>query len=117
VSACRLCRACSGDGILFHFNPRSGDGVIVMNSLRHGHWEAEERIPLPPGKSKGPVCGSIDVEDDGFHVVLDSGRRYVFAHRLPLASFTDIGCSEGWAVVEQSDDKVGLRCARVTARV
>jgi hypothetical protein len=113
-----LC-VCRDRDILFHFNPRSSEGVIVMNAQHNGQWGSEERIPLPrpseesllSGRVKhrkehrhdDSVRGSIFVKDEGFLVVLDGGSRYLFKHRLPLASFTQVKSSSDWVVTEYGD--------------
>ena len=35
------------DDIAFHFNPRIGQGEVIMNCCTGGSWEEEEKVDIP----------------------------------------------------------------------
>jgi len=84
----------SGD-ILFHFNPRSSDGEIVMNTMDKGTWGPEERVPLAHA---GEATWIVKVDEEGFHVFSfhmlgDQRELHMYVHRLPWASFSRVETS------------------------
>ncbi|XP_064157571.1 uncharacterized protein LOC135235715 [Anguilla rostrata] len=72
--------------IAFHFNPRfePSEKVVVFNSFKNGSWENEERVnqmPFQPGTNFGLV---FIVTKQGYKVLINGERFYVFKHRMPV---------------------------------
>jgi E3 ubiquitin-protein ligase MYCBP2 len=79
---------------LFHFNPRSNENQIVMNTFSNGEWGVEERIELP---AERPLTASILVDAAGYHVVLGGVECHVYQHRVPFERSAKVVFDAGWS--------------------
>lgn len=67
--------------ILFHFNPRIDEGVVVRNSEVGSEWQKEEREGGNPFK-KGTAFDLVIVNEPySIQVFVDNKRFATFAHR------------------------------------
>ncbi len=77
-----------GNGnIMFHFNPRSHQGQIVMNTYIN-RWGREERIGLDVSSIQ--TRADIQVTDSSFEVLINGVLKHSYAHRLPWNTFDHI---------------------------
>nr|CAD7407150.1 unnamed protein product [Timema poppensis] len=71
----------STQDVIFHFNPRFHDGVIVRNSKFNGAWGAEERgggLQMRPGQE---FRINIVAEHDGYRVYVNGAFFTLYKHR------------------------------------
>jgi len=72
----------SGGDIVFHFNPRLQNGVVVRNSCTGGNWGNEERQQPSFPFVAGQVCRLIIlVEPHQFKVAVNNNHFVEFQHR------------------------------------
>ncbi|XP_076354056.1 32 kDa beta-galactoside-binding lectin-like [Tachypleus tridentatus] len=72
------------DDVVFHFNPRFPDGVVVRNIRSDDTWGEEERdgnMPFTPGDAFDLV---ICAASDGFHTMVNGQEFIKFGHRLEM---------------------------------
>jgi len=83
-------KTADGDNAL-HFNPRFGDGVVVMNTYKQdGGWGGEERVPCCDLQSGAPFDLTILVESDKFMVGLNGHHYCHYGHRLKAKLITEV---------------------------
>nr|CAD7425380.1 unnamed protein product [Timema monikensis] len=71
----------STQDVIFHFNPRFHDGVIVRNSQFNGAWGPEERgggLQMRPGQE---FRINIVAEHDGYRVYVNGAFFTLYRHR------------------------------------
>lgn len=74
--------------ILFHFNPRLEEKVIVRNSYFYGQWGDEEKSGGCPIKHKFNCLLKIICEEKGYFVKINDDDFIFFRHRLPPENVT-----------------------------
>ena len=102
----------SQGNILFHFNGRSHEKQIVMNTYtkRHGQWGREERIPFmreDMDDSKNSVM-NIMVRSDGFVIYprwengtpdeIIHNSRYKYRHRMHFHTLYSVEICREWEI-------------------
>ncbi|KAH7694594.1 galectin [Aphelenchoides avenae] len=72
------------DTVIFHFNPRFNEKVVVMNSTRNGTWLEEHRPKYFPFQHNKPISMDFVAESAGIRVYLDGQYLATFAARDDL---------------------------------
>ena len=107
--AINLREAEDGGDILFHFNPRQEDSVVVRNTLSGGEWGGEERDQpnFPFGKGSNFLL-RIEVTEDGYHTYVNGKPFINYGHRVDPARgrFLQLGVGAEYYNV-QFQDKYG----------
>nr|WBW70069.1 venom protein [Lampona murina] len=88
------CGTDEGADIMYHFNPRFGDNVLVCNNRCADAWGEEQRLeglPVGPG-DQFTLC--IVAAKDGYQPILNGNPLPLFAHRLDMAAACTI-CIDG----------------------
>jgi len=87
------------DANMFHFNPRTSERQIVMNTCS-SNWGREERIELPTISPHFPIPleAFIRVTSVGYEVYFDGNLRYTYHHRLPWSDFKTLKKDDSWQV-------------------
>lgn len=84
------CGTDEGADIMYHFNPRFGDNVLVCNNRCADSWGDEERLeglPIGPGDNF-TLC--IVAAKDGYQPILNGSPLPLFPHRLDMAAACSI---------------------------
>lgn len=84
------CGTDEGADIMYHFNPRFGDNVLVCNSRCADSWGDEERLeglPIGPG-DQFTLC--IVAAKEGYQPILNGNPLTIFPHRLDMSAACSI---------------------------
>ncbi|XP_054717647.1 galectin-6-like [Uloborus diversus] len=93
------CGTDEGADIMYHFNPRFGDDVIVCNNRCADSWGDEERLESVPMKPGEHFSLSIVAGKDGYLPVVNGNPLPVFTHRLDMSAACSI-CIDGDVVIK-----------------
>ena len=100
-----------GGDILFHFNPRQEDSVVVRNTLSGGEWGGEERDQpnFPFGKGSNFLL-RIEVTEDGYHTYVNGKPFINYGHRVDPARgrFLQLGVGAEYYNVQFQDKYVSI---------
>ncbi|XP_035239585.1 uncharacterized protein LOC118208806 isoform X1 [Anguilla anguilla] len=80
--------------IALHFNPRFDPDVVVFNTFRGGSWENEERPTEMPLRKGEDFEIFILIKSQGYQVIVNGQKFYVFNHRIPLEQVTSLEIRE-----------------------
>jgi hypothetical protein len=88
--------------ILFHFNPRTDDGCVVLNSCVGQLWGEEMVIPECPLQER-PSASRVRfcALHDRFRVFVDGRELCEFHHRADPLTITEVRCSRSVWLLEQ----------------
>lgn len=85
-----------GGDILFHFNPRQEDEVVVRNTFSGGEWGEEERdkphFPFGSGKS---FLLRIEIAEDGYRTYVQGKPFINYGHRIDPSKGMFLELSDG----------------------
>ncbi|PSN51886.1 Tectonin beta-propeller repeat-containing protein [Blattella germanica] len=81
--------------ILFHFNPRFPDEVIVRNSLICGDWGTEDREGDMVLKAGAEFTIDIECQEDAFKVIIDGNLFTYYEHKQKPHNVTHVAINGG----------------------
>jgi len=86
--------------VMFHFNPRTSERQIVMNTHNNNGWGHAERITLPSYLQNFfiPFEAFIRVTDVGYEVYFDGKLQYIYHHRMPWSEFNKVSIDDTWNI-------------------
>jgi len=81
-----------GETLAMHFNPRFGEGKVVLNSLIDGEWGEEERPDVFPFEQNNQFDMTITFREKGYKIKVN-GQKIKFASRYDMysASWIEVG--------------------------
>jgi len=81
--------------IIFHFNPRFQDAIIVRNSMLRGEWGEEEREGQMVFQQGAEFTIDIYCQDEVFKVCVDGNLHTYYTHREKPDTVTHVGINGG----------------------
>jgi len=69
--------------VALHFNPRTNQNQIVMNSADESIWAHEERMNIGPFGKGEPFSVKVKCKLEGFQINVNGYPIYLFGHRKP----------------------------------